>query len=115
MIILRTSSLMNSANFVCSEFSKGTPDFFGQHYDSSPNRWEKGDDAALPVDPREETESGSKESGDEEVSKPTLVVVRVQAASVDLQDVELRYAEDPQRPSCLTNRCPELRLVREPA
>ena len=56
-----------------------------------------------------------KEGGDEEVSKPALIVVRVQAAGVDLQDVELRYAEDPQRPSCFTNRCPELRFAREAA
>jgi hypothetical protein len=33
-----------------------------------------------------------KEGGDEEVSKPALIVVRVQPAGVDLQDVELRYA-----------------------
>src|SRR5215216_4036005 len=54
-----------------------------------------------------------KEGGNEEVSKPALIVVQVQATSVDLQDVELRYAEDPQRPSCLTNRRPELRFARE--
>jgi hypothetical protein len=66
---LGTSPVRGSRKFI--------PDFFGQHHDSSPNKWEKGDDAALPVDPPEETESGSKESGAEEVSKPTLIVVRV--------------------------------------
>jgi hypothetical protein len=84
-----------------------------EHHDSSPIKWERGDDAALPVDPLEETESASKEGGDEEVSKPALVVVRRKAARADLQDIQLRYAEDPQRPSCLTNRCPELRLARQ--
>src|SRR5215216_6251915 len=69
----------------------------------------------LPLHPREETESGSKEGGDEEVSKPALIVVWVQAAGVDLQDVELRYTQDPQRPSSLPNRRPELRLAREAA
>ena len=31
--------------------------------------------------------------GDEEVSKPVLTVVRVQSATVDLEDVELRSAK----------------------
>jgi hypothetical protein len=53
---------------------KLVPDFFGQHHDSSPNKWEKGNDA-FPLDLLEETESGSKEGGDQEVSKPALVVV----------------------------------------
>ena len=67
----------------------------------------------LPVDPREKPESVSKEGGDEEVSKPALIVVWVQAAGADLEDVELRYAEDPQRLSSLPNRRPELRLAGE--
>ena len=39
-----------------------------------------------------QTESGVKEGGDQEVSKPAFIVVRFLATSVDLQDVELRYA-----------------------
>jgi hypothetical protein len=54
-----------------------------------------------------------KEGGDEKISKPALIVVWVQAATVDLEDVELRSAEGPERPSCPGNLCPELRLARE--
>ena len=38
------------------------------------------------------TESGVKEGGYQEVSKPAFIVVRFLATNVDLQDVELRYA-----------------------
>ena len=54
---------------------------------SSPDEREKAEGDALPVDSREQPESGYKEGGDEEVSEPALVVVRGQPAGVDLQDV----------------------------